>query len=556
MLADAQRPEMRTGTRSVERFLARRGARVGMWILAVLATLSAWAPFLANDEPYTITAADHGAVQRARRELVPLAESIAESDAQGRRSAAELRAFEQRVDALESAAGSTAGSTPGSTGLHDVRVELSALRTRDASPASAERLVAAARDARESLVGRELSATPMRSFPLFASLDGVDVFVALLPIAGACAYVARRRAKRFDAVARSGASPAHADARRRASPQRAFLVAGCVAFAIGAIVHFAGSESPFRAPGALKAAVASGSLQVESAIFPPIPFGYAETNLTEAWRPPTWLAIGRMDADGRYVVGRRASEPTAGKLLVRFAEPAFDAPSRHVLGTDALGRDVAARVLWGGRISLAIGFAAAVLLSVIGMLLGAAAGFFGGRIDASISRTVEVVLCFPAFFLVLCAIAWSDPDVVPIPIAIVLVIAAVGWTSTARLVRAEALRVAASDHVLAARALGVHPLRVLTRHVLPNSVGPALIAFGFAAGGAIGVESSLAFLGLGAQVPVPSWGGLVGEARGADQAWAWIAPGFLVFLAVLAWVLVAESAREALDPRASIGGAP
>lgn len=505
-----------------------------MWILAVLATLSAWAPFLANDEPYTITAADHGAVQRAGRELVPLAESVAQSDARGRRSEAELRAFEQRVDALAAAGGDEAlqDVRVELAALQNLRVELAALRARDASPTSADPLVVAARSVRDALAGRELFAAPVRSFPLFASLDGVDVVVALLPIAAACAFVARRR---FGA-------------------QRAFVVAGCIAFVIGASVQLAANSAPFRAPGALKSAVASGSLQVESASFPPIPFGYAETNLTEVWRPPTWLAIGRMDVDGRYVVGRRASEPSAGQVHVRFAEPAFDAPTRHVLGTDALGRDVAARVLWGGRISLAIGFAAAVLLSAIGMLLGAAAGYFGGRVDASISRTIEVVLCFPAFFLVLCAIAWSDPDVVPIPFAIVLVIAAVGWTSTARLVRAEALRVTASDHVLAARALGLHPWRVLTRHVLPNSVGPAWIAFGFAAGGAIGVESSLAFLGLGAQVPVPSWGGLVGEARGADQAWAWIAPGFLVFLAVLAWVLVAESAREALDPRASIGG--
>ncbi|MCY2960763.1 MAG: ABC transporter permease [Planctomycetota bacterium] len=520
----------------VERFLARRGGRIGIWTLAILGTLAAWAPFLANDRPYVLVAADRGSLERARDELAPLAESLARiahaaEDAGNAASpgaresiADEARGIEARLGVLETATGAAA--------LAELRRALSA--SRAGSARSADELVTAARTVRDAFADGRLVPPTVRTFPLFASLDALDVFCALLPLAGLAAW----------------------SLRRRLGLGRALLVACGSAVALAAIVGIFAEKAPFAAPGALKAAVARGVLQVDQAWFPPIPFGYAETNLAEAWRPPTWLPAGRLDAEGRSPSTRDVSAPSAGRPAARYGEPAIESSWRHVLGTDALGRDVAARTLWGGRISLTIGVLAALLLSAIGALLGAAAGFLGGVADTLVSRTIEVVLCFPAFFLVLCAIAWTDPDVVPVPFAIVLVIAAVGWTSTARLVRAESLRVAASDHVLAARALGLHPARVLVRHVLPNAIGPALVAFGFAAGGAIGVESSLAFLGLGAQVPLPSWGGLVGEARGADQAWAWIAPGMLVFLAVLAWVLVAEAAREALDPRAAVEPSP
>lgn len=512
-------------------FLARRGARIGLLILAVLATLSAWAPFLANDRPYVLVASDSGAFERARQEIVPLAESLARvlRDAESARTASGRLAVEREADALDSRV-AVLESHMGADALRELREELAAARAARAS--AVDPLVLAARAVREAAASWPVDARPERSYPLFASLSAVDVLVALLPLSAAAAWAMRRRL----------------------GSRRALLVALAPALALSALVAIVGMTPAFAAPGALKSAVARGTLRVESARFPPIPFGFAETNLAEAWRPPTWLASSRVDADGRRAA--ITTGPPAQRIEARFGEPAVDARTRHVLGTDALGRDVAARVLWGGRISLGVGLCAALLLSAIGTLLGAAAGFLGGFVDTVVSRTIEIVLCFPAFFLVLCAVAWTDPDVVPVPFAIVLVIAAVGWTSTARLVRAEALRVAAADHVMAARALGLHPAQVLARHVLPNSIGPALIAFGFAAGGAIGVESSLAFLGLGAQIPVPSWGGLVGEARGADQAWAWIAPGVLVFLAVLAWVLVAEAAREALDPRAAGESSP
>lgn len=509
------------------RFFAARGARVGLAILAVLAVLAAWAPFLASDVPFVLVARDHGALGRARSELVPLAESYVRAmhdSVDPRAARADLEALDARVDTLESAVDPAA-----LTVLRDTLDRIRARGTTDSNDAAA--LVEHARAARDALGTAPLVARPMRTFPLFQRLDGFDVLVALAPIGLAIALAARRK----------------------------FGTRRAIAFAFGPIVLVAAvvglvhAEPRLAAQGSLKRQIARGDVAVDSAVFAPIPFGFAETNLPESWRPPTWLASARVDADGRYT---RGSMPTSGRIEANPFEPAVDAAHRHLLGTDALGRDVAARVLWGGRRSLAIGVAAALLLFAIGSVLGAAAGFLGGFVDFVVSRTIEVVLCFPAFFLVLVAVAWTDPDVVPMSLAVVLVIAAVGWTTTARLVRAEALRVAASGHVLAARALGVRRVVILLQHVLPNSIGPAIVAFGFAAGGAIGVESSLAFLGLGVDVAFPSWGGLVGSARGADQSWAWIAPGVAVFLAVLAWVLVAEAARGAIESRRAIGGAP
>ncbi len=511
--------------RPLRRFFAQRRARAGLWILGILTVLAAWAPFLANDKPFLLVAADHGAAERARMELVPLAESCAhwfrDSATDQRQAERELAALRERVDRLALAAGPER--------FVWLRSAIDGLRPND--PASADAVVAAARAARIELEGVTLAPRVERTFPLFAALGPFDVALVLLPLTALAGWLFRRRLR--------------------------FSVAWAVALVpplVAALLVAIFAPAPqLQAPGAIKIDIARGKLQVERVMFAPIAMGYAETNLGEAWRPPTWTAHAALDVDGRYATGPRAGAIPAGKPEVRPGERALDHPARHLLGTDALGRDVLARILWGGRVSLAIGFAAALLLSLIGTLVGAAAGFLGGWVDAVLSRTIEVVLCFPAFFLVLCAIAWTDPDVVPVPVAVVLVIAAVGWTGTARLVRAEALRVASLEHVLAARALGLAPLRILLRHVLPNAMGPALVAFGFAAGGAIAVESSLAFLGLGVQVPVPSWGGLVGEARGMDHAWAWIAPGALVFLAVLAWILVAEAAREALEPRTAEG---
>ncbi len=525
--------------RPLARLLARRRARAALWILGVLGALAVYAPFLANDRPYVLVAVDRGGYESALAELVPLAESYAERV----RAAAEPgrgdpRADEQFIarerDALTRRLDHIAQHMPA-----HLRAGLDPLRQAIATRGEPGRTLAAftvpelarkyARELDPRAGGVELVSA--RTFPLIVGLAPIDVFLAAALPGVLLACGLRRRLGRGTRLA------------------IALGPALLLALAHAAIAP----PRTLPAAGAIKAAITRGEMDVEQAVFAPLPMGHAETNLGEAWRPPTWLAAAAMDSEGRRARDARTERPPGGRPEVRFGELHLNHPLRHPLGTDSLGRDLLARCLWGGRVSLTIGLVAALLLCVIGTLAGAAAGYLGGWFDFVTSRTVEVVLCFPAFFLVLAAIAWVDTDVVPMPAAVVLVIAAVGWTGTARLVRAEALKLRNLEFVLAARALGLSRLRILVAHVLPNAIGPALVAFAFAAGGAILIESSLAYLGLGVQVPVPSWGALVGEARTADHPWSWIAPGVFLFAAVLAYLLLAEALREALDPREEAG---
>jgi peptide/nickel transport system permease protein len=229
-------------------------------------------------------------------------------------------------------------------------------------------------------------------------------------------------------------------------------------------------------------------------------------------------------------------------------------PSRqHWLGTDVLGRDLTARVIHGGRISLSVGLLAAASALLLGVPLGAVAGYRGGLVDAAVSRGVEAVLCFPALLLALALLAaapgWLGrlPDVP----RIALVIGLTGWVPVARYVRGEFLTLRDSEMVLAARAAGVPDLRVIVRHILPSALAPVLITAAFAVAGAMALEASLSFLGLGVRPPVASWGGLLADAREqVDRAW-WLAlsPGAALSLALLSCTLVGEGLRDLLDPR-------
>jgi peptide/nickel transport system permease protein len=299
---------------------------------------------------------------------------------------------------------------------------------------------------------------------------------------------------------------------------------------------------------------------VERAVFPPIAMGFAETNLAEANRPPTWLASAEISPEGYYVRGPRApvADPSTGHVPppnpveVKIGELERNAALRHPLGTDSLGRDLLARLLWGGRTSLSVGLLAALLLTAIGTLVGAVAGYAGGAIDRIASRGIEIVLCVPAFFLILSVMAFTDPDVFPPVLAIVLVIACVGWTGIARLVRAEFLRLRELEFVLAARSMGFSPARIVTRHMLPNALGPVLVASAFAIASSTLYESALSYLGLGVGHPIPSWGALINDSHSPDQWWTQVFPGLCLFATVLAYNLLGEGIRDALDPRSPV----
>lgn len=221
--------------------------------------------------------------------------------------------------------------------------------------------------------------------------------------------------------------------------------------------------------------------------------------------------------------------------------------SKHVLGTDGDGRDVAAQLVWGSRISLSVGFVAVGIAVMIGIFLGALAGFYGGIIDLVLSRLIEVMMCFPSFFLILAVLAFVGPSIYNI----MAVIGVTGWTGVARLVRGDFLKFRGREFVVAAEVMGMSHWRISFRHLLPNAMAPVLVSATFGVAAAILVESSLSFLGFGVPPSTPSWGSILSQAQAyMDIAW-WLtlSPGFAIFLTITAYNLVGEGLRDAIDPQ-------
>ena len=245
-------------------------------------------------------------------------------------------------------------------------------------------------------------------------------------------------------------------------------------------------------------------------------------------------------------------------LFARFAPPS----AAHPLGTDELGRDVLARLLYGGRVSLGVGLTAAVAAAAIGTVVGLVAGFHGGRLDAVLMRLTDGVIALPLlpFLIVLAALDLNKLGLPPALVAaedvslyrIVVIVALVGWTTVARLVRGSALALRERPFVEAARAQGAGSLRIMTAHILPNLTSPIIVATTLAAGNVILLESVLSFLGLGIQPPTPSWGNLLTNAQ--ELIWSAPAlalyPGLLILATVVSFNFLGDGLRDALDPRA------
>jgi peptide/nickel transport system permease protein len=256
-----------------------------------------------------------------------------------------------------------------------------------------------------------------------------------------------------------------------------------------------------------KAMIASG--RATDAIFAPIPYGYGRTDLKVREQPPS---------------------------------------AEHWLGTDDVGSDVLCRLIHGSRISLSVGFVAVGISCVIGIFVGAILGYFGGKVDFVGMRVVEIMMAIPTFFLIITIVAFFPRSL----LNIMVIIGITSWTGDARFIRAEFFKLRKQDFVQAAVSLGL-PLRsILFKHMLPNGIAPVLVNATFGIAGAIFIEAALSFLGFGVAPPTPSWGQMLSlgvSTTGRFLWWLTLFPGFAIFFTVMAYNLVGEGLRDAIDPR-------
>jgi peptide/nickel transport system permease protein len=221
----------------------------------------------------------------------------------------------------------------------------------------------------------------------------------------------------------------------------------------------------------------------------------------------------------------------------------------HLLGTDSLGRDVFSRLIYGARVTMMVALLAVSISTVIGTFIGLITGYFGKLVDAIFMRIVDIVISFPVLFLLISISTIMKPSIW----IVIFAIGFVSWTSTARLVRGEVLRVKQLDYIVAANACGSSSLKIILKHILPNILAPIMVQITIGTAQAILMEASLSFLGVGVQQPTPSWGNMLMDAQKLlvlrDMPWIWIPPGIVNLLLVLAIYFVGDGLRDAFDPK-------
>jgi peptide/nickel transport system permease protein len=242
------------------------------------------------------------------------------------------------------------------------------------------------------------------------------------------------------------------------------------------------------------------------------------------------------------------ADPNRMDLASSAASPSWS----HPLGTDRVGRDVWARVVYASRVSVSVGIVAVSIYVAIGIILGSISGYFGGFVDDVVQRLTETVMTFPSLIIIITVVSLVGPSIYNVFLAIGLL----GWPGVCRLVRAEVLSLREREFVVAARCLGVPSRRIMFRHILPNLVAPVLVVATLGVAGAILTETSLSFLGLGVQAPTPSWGNMMSDATSPTilekAPWLWLPPGLAIAICVISINFIGDGLRDAFDPRMSI----
>lgn len=563
----------------IEQLGRRKLFKISIVILALLYASAIYAPLVANDKPYVIDGIDYKEYKSATSLLSATVSSLSRYTEQSpeeylasrNEEAAptlldamqvERDALSLKIDIMEAYL-PVAEHAPLEALLAEVDRGIGLVRSGDRAQGT-EVIDEAKKTARA--LKREYAADPpsepdgeptgkallpQKTYPLFAALTPYDLFMMVL-------WLLILLWPLWNRLVNNVLLQASRERIRKARRKKALFV---VLVPLLVALVWAGTNgegggtfnvSPY------KARLTDGSFVIKGDVsFPPFAYGFAESHSEEMFRPPTWVKGSEISEEGYYVNGFRKPEmdPSTGNTMpaspteVRYGEPERNATARHLAGTDETGRDVFVRILWGGRVSLAVGILSAFLLTIIGVVMGAVAGFFGGKIDITIMRVIEILQSIPAFFLILVVMAFTDPEVVPPIISIVVVIALVRWTGVARLVRGEFMRMREAEYVLAAKALGFGSARTIFGHVLPNAISPVIVSAAFSVAAGILTESAISFLGFGIQHPGASWGSLVNASRSPEHWWIQIFPGLAIFVTVTCYNLAGDALRDALDPK-------